>query len=319
MKSPLVGSALPSKSGICYDHLSDHVKPCLVCLASYPKHEDIWMSELKDLLIVQGLVEQIEMKSAEEVVNELIVSSLTKAKALPPSFSNLCNLETLVEGSCMVLSPCFWSLAKQRDVSMNICSFYDPNINEPTVLDEESRFPNLQNLEVCIGQLPDCSAEKICFPRLDIMRLQWLSLTSDTLSRIGRLPNLQELILEDTIIEEGKEWNMEDVTFQNLKSLKLDSVEFSEWQVDAEKSFPVLEKLYIATCDKLMEIPDSFGDIASLELIKVWYSPQLKGLIFNIKEYVEEMTGEDKLEVCFQGRWSRECEYEYEFINFFRT
>ncbi|XP_049405511.1 putative late blight resistance protein homolog R1A-3 [Solanum stenotomum] len=475
---------------LSYDHLSDHVKPCLVYLASYPKDRDIRIFELEDLWISQGLVEQIEMKSAEEVVDELISSSLiipfdnsickihdlvhdfcyiksrkekllhfidgskapsssssssdlmprgiiicfdkytfrlnenfvvfnpekknpyvkhllslkacmlclphkshlkhlrllksldlkditlkdsllneigmlvhlkyliiqTRAKALPPSFSNLCNLETLmvdnVEGSYMILSPCLWSLAKLRDVRMNGGALFDPDI---TVLDEDSRlenlrtlselylparledmediifkrFPNLQNLEVCIGQLPDCSAEKICFPRLDvlneleqlclsasswdsfpeythgfplslkIMRLQWLSLTSDTLSRIARLPNLQVLFLVDTIIEEGKEWNMEDVTFQNLKYLKLDSVEFSEWQVDAEKSFPMLEMLDISSCDKLMEIPDSFGDIASLELIKVWFCPQLKEMIFNIKEYVEEINGEDKLEVDF--------------------
>ncbi|KAH0676670.1 hypothetical protein KY285_024471 [Solanum tuberosum] len=479
---------------LSYDHLSDHVKPCLVCLAIYPKDEDMRISELKDLWISQGLVEQIEMKSAEEVVeiyvDELISSSLvipfdnsifkihdlvhdfcyiksrkeklihfiggtkalsssssssdlmprgiiiqfskytslfeldrnfvvfnpekknpyvkhllslkvyhgikdsfssiihlkhlrllksldlygitltdsllneigmlvhlkyliiqTKAKSLPPSFSNLCNLETLVvenlRGSYMVLSPCFWSLAKLRDVQMKCCALFDP-----TVLDEDSRlenlrtlyklhlpgledkediifkrFPNLQNLEVCIGQLEDCSAEKICFPRLDVlneleqlslsaswgsfseythgfplslkkMRLQWLSLTSDTLSRIGRLPNLQELILEDTIIEEGKEWNMEDVIFKNLKSLNLHRVEFSEWQVDAEKSFPVLEKLHISRCDKLMDIPDSFGDIASLELIKVRFCPQLIESTINIKEYVEEMTGEDKLELA---------------------
>uniref|UniRef100_M0ZR33 NBS-LRR resistance protein n=1 Tax=Solanum tuberosum TaxID=4113 RepID=M0ZR33_SOLTU len=90
------------------------------------------------------------------------------------------------------------------------------------------------------------------------MRLQWLSLTCNTLSRIGRLPNLEELILEDTIIEEGKEWNMEDVTFQNLKSLKLDGMRFSEWKVDAEKSFPVLEMLDITTYDKLMEHPRQF-------------------------------------------------------------
>ncbi|XP_015159070.1 putative late blight resistance protein homolog R1B-13 [Solanum tuberosum] len=90
---------------------------------------------------------------------------------------------------------------------------------------------------------------------------------------------------------------MEDVTFEKLKSLKLNSVEFSEWQVDAEKSFPVLKKLYISRCDKVMEIPDSFGDIASLELIIVWGSPQLRNSTFSIKEYVEEMTGEDKLEI----------------------
>ncbi|KAH0677809.1 hypothetical protein KY285_025610 [Solanum tuberosum] len=469
---------------LSYDHLSDHVKPCLVYLASYPKDKDIRISELKDLWISQGLVEQIEMKSAEEVVDELIFSSLvlpfdnyickihdlvhdfcyiksrkekllhfiegleapsssssssglmprgiiirfdgftirlngnfavfnpkkmnpyvkhllslkacmlclphkshlkhlrllksldlkgitlknsllneigmlvhlkyliiqTRSDTLPRSFSNLCNLETLVvdhsERSHMLLSPWFWSLAKLRDVQMKWGALF-----EPTVLDEDSRlenlrtlsklhlpgledtediifkrFPNLQNLEVCIGQLKG----KICFPKLDVlneleelrlysignsfseythgfplslkkMRLRWLSLTSDTLSRIGRLPNLQELILKDTIIEEGKEWNMEDVTFQNLKSLKLLHVEFSEWQVDAEKSFPVLEKLDIDRCDKLMEIPDSFGDIASLELIKLWLCPQLRESAINIKEYVEEMTGEDKLKLHIFG------------------
>uniref|UniRef100_M1B026 Late blight resistance protein Rpi-blb2 n=1 Tax=Solanum tuberosum TaxID=4113 RepID=M1B026_SOLTU len=95
MKSPLVGNALPSKSGICYDHLSDHVKPCLVCLASYPKDEDIWMSELKDLLIVQGLVEQIEMKSAEEVVDELI---------LIPFDNSICKIHDLVHDFCYIKS-----------------------------------------------------------------------------------------------------------------------------------------------------------------------------------------------------------------------
>ncbi|KAH0676653.1 hypothetical protein KY285_024454 [Solanum tuberosum] len=420
---------------LSYDHLSDHVKPCLIYLASYPKDKTIWISELKDLWISQGFVQQIEMKSAEEVVDELISSSLvipfdnsickihdlvhdfcyiksrkeklfhfmgrsnassssgmmargiticydqrlfqlditltdsllneigmlihlkyliiqTKANTLPRSFSNLCNLETLVvinrERSCMILSPWFWSLAKLRDVCMKPGALFDPDI---TVLDEDlrlenlrtldvlyltrsedtedffKRFPKLQNLEVRIIKLP----EKICFPRLDVlneleqlrlsasawdsfheythgfplnlkkMRLEGLALTSDSLSRIARLPNLQKLSLKNAIIEEGKEWNMEDVTFQNLKSLKLYCVKFSEWQVDAEKSFPVLEKLDIRACDELMEIPDSFGDIASLELIKVWYSPQLRESSINIKEYVEEMIGEDKLEVDFCG------------------
>ncbi|KAL3338056.1 hypothetical protein AABB24_030307 [Solanum stoloniferum] len=480
---------------LSYDHLSDHVKPCLVCLASYPKDKNIRISGLKNLWIGEGLVEQIEMRSAEEVVDELISSSLvipfdnsiykihdlvhdfcsiksrkekffyviggsnapsssssdrmprgitirynghlfhldenfvvfkpekknpyvkhllylkvydgindclsykshlkhlrllksldlynitltdsllneigmlvhlkllifkTKAKVLPPSFSNLCNLEILVvnkvEESFMVLSPCFWSLAKLRVVRMKCCPLFDPDINEPTVLDEDlrlenlrtldelylpgsedtenifKRFLNLQNLGVTIG---NCSAEKICFPRLDVLnelerlclsgsswysfheythgfplslktlKLKRLTLTSSTLPTIARLPNLQELCLVHVIIEEGKEWNMEDVTFQNLKSLTLIGVEFSEWQVDAEKSFPVLKKLLIGSCDKLMDIPDSFGDIASLEVIEVWCSPQLEELIFNIKEYVEAMTGEDKLGVCYNGRWSR--------------
>ena len=72
-----------------------------------------------------------------------------------------------------------------------------------------------------------------------------------------------------------------------------------KWKVDAEKSFPVLEKLFIDSCHKLMEIPDSFGDIASLKFITVQFSPQLKESLFKIKEYVEEINGVDKLHVQF--------------------
>ncbi|XP_015076027.1 putative late blight resistance protein homolog R1A-3 [Solanum pennellii] len=480
---------------LSYDHLSEHVKPCFVYLASFLKDEDISMSKLNDLWISQGL----EMKSAEEVVDELISSSLVipfnnfifkihdlvhdfcdikcrkekllhfirgskapsssdlmtrgiivhynhyvypldeyftvfdpeqnipyvkhllnlkdfgmyvrlsykshlkhfrllksldlcgitlpesllneigmlvhlkylkiwmKAKVLPPSFSNLCNLETLMvingNQSCMILSPCFWSLAKLRVVKMNLDAVFDPVITVlenlttlhdlylPGFEDTEDifkRFPNLKNLQVCIREhIP----EKIRFPRFDvlneleqlsfsvsfrnsfaeythgfplslkILKLEEFAVTSDTLSR---LPNLEELSLEQVIIGEGKEWNMEDhVVFQNLKSLKLSWLKFSkwnmedhiifqdlkylelkylnfsEWKVDAEKSFPVLEELFISGCDKLMEIPDSFGDIASLKFINVRYSPQLKESLFKIKEYVEEMTGEDKLDVEF--------------------
>nr|XP_019069358.2 putative late blight resistance protein homolog R1A-3 isoform X2 [Solanum lycopersicum] len=486
---------------LSYEHLSHDVKPCLLCLATYPKDEDISMSELKDLWIFQGL----EMKSAEEVVDELISSSLVipfddsifkihdlvhdfcyiksrkekllhfiggskapsssdlmprgiivhsykyvfsldeyfavfdpqqkipyvkhllslkdfdvtsiclsyrshlkhlrllksldlrgitlpdsllneigmlvhlkylkirmKAKALPPSFSNLCNLETLIVdnwvGSIILLSPCFWSLAKLRVVQMTWGAVFDPVI---TVLDEDlrlenlttlhnlfllgsedtedifKRFPNLKNLQVCIReQIP----KKICFPRLDVLNLyvfplnsfpeythgfplslkklmlKELTLTSDTLSSIARLPNLEELTLKNAIIEEGKEWNMEDhVAFQNLKSLtlsrlifsewnmedhvifqdlkylELEGLNFSEWKVDAEKSFPMLEKLFIHGCYKLMEIPDSFGDIASLKFIGVQFSPQLKESLFKIKEYVEEINRDDKLDVEFYG------------------
>ncbi|KAM3345137.1 hypothetical protein P3S68_024846 [Capsicum galapagoense] len=189
------------------------------------------------------------------------------------------------------------------------------------------RFPNLQTLAF----LMDCSAaEQIYFPRLDVLnklemvcasfecfgrthvhqfdfhfpsslkdvRLDGINLTSDALSGIGRsLPNLQNLDLICARIHFGKEWNMERVTFQNLKSLQLFEVSFSEWQGTADESFPVLEELCIQYCTEVIEIPQSFGDIASLKSIVVWGSPQLDESAIKIKEYVEEMTGEDKLEV----------------------
>ncbi|PHT49005.1 hypothetical protein CQW23_13213 [Capsicum baccatum] len=272
----------------------------------------------------------------------------TQIKSLPPSLSNLCNLETLKVrnngSSNMVLSPTIWSLAKLGRVDIRNCIVFDSDIDKPAKLENLTsltflmlscsvdsrdilkRFPNLRNLKFRM----DCSAaEQMYFPRLDVLNklervyalfdcsghlthvhqfdfhfpsslkeveLQWFNLTSDALSGIGRsLPNLQKLKLRRTRIEGGKEWNMEHVTFHNLKSLTLYMVSFSEWQVIADESFPVLEELCIDNCCELIEIPESFGDIASLKFILVW--TQLKESALKIKKYVEETTGEDKLEV----------------------
>ncbi|PHT48594.1 hypothetical protein CQW23_12802 [Capsicum baccatum] len=65
---------------LSFDHLSDHLKSCLIYLASYPKDEDIWIYELKELWSIEGLVEPTDLKSVEEVMevymDELISSSL---------------------------------------------------------------------------------------------------------------------------------------------------------------------------------------------------------------------------------------------------
>ncbi|OIS97193.1 putative late blight resistance protein -like r1a-6 [Nicotiana attenuata] len=317
---------------LSYDHLLDHLKPCLLYLASYPKDEDIQISQLNDLWSAKGFVEQNYMKSVEEVsesyVDELISSSLvilfnergikihdlvhdfcsrkaekeklfgfasssdlssssdlmprgmtihydrsetkfvlfspekknpyvkhllslkvvdmydklpenyhlrhlrllkrlelpdialadsllneigmlvhlrylnilTYARAFPPSFANLLNLETLVVdngSSAMVISPSIWSLPKLRHLRMSSFYLFEPTIDKPTVLEEESklenlrilhnpiifcledrkeifkRFPNLRSLSFSIG-IPrnfrsDAIKEQICFPRLDVV------------------------------------------------------------------------------------------------------------------------------------------------------
>ncbi|KAF3618373.1 putative late blight resistance protein R1-A-like isoform 2 [Capsicum annuum] len=349
---------------LSYDHLSDHLKPCFLYLASYPKDKDIRISELKDLWSDEGLVEATDL-SVEEVtevyVDELISSSLIdseylynsvsynwhlrhlrllkrldvqgiiltdtvlneigmlvhlrflritmKAKALPPSFSNLCNLENLLvdnSESNLALSPTIWSLAKLRYVDI-VSSLQTLGFHMDCSVAEQIYFPRLDvlnKLERVYAQFECCADTHVHqfdfhFPSsLREVNFNGLDLASDEMSRTGRsLPNLQKLVLSSASIQGGKEWKMEQVTFHNLKSLELFRVSFSEWQVTADESFPVLEELEITYCTKLIEIPESFGDIASLKFISVWLSPQLKKSALKIKEYVEEMTGEDKLEV----------------------
>ncbi|CAN4102010.1 unnamed protein product [Withania somnifera] len=88
----------------------------------------------------------------------------------------------------------------------------------------------------------------------------------------------------------------EEDTFEKLKYLQLLKVNLTKWEV-GEESFPMLEKLELWSCPKLEEIPPSFGDIYSLNIIKLVESPQLEDSAKKIKEYAEEMTGEDKLQI----------------------
>ncbi|CAN4101856.1 unnamed protein product [Withania somnifera] len=189
------------------------------------------------------------------------------------------------------------------------------------------RFPNLQVLTFDIMESREYSTDKYWFPKLDFLSelkhlkvgfessntndsgpclatnkswdfhfplnleklVLWnFPLTSDSLSAIARLPNLEELALVSPIIQ-GGEWNMgEEDTFENLKFLNLYEVTLAKWEV-GEESFPVLEKLELQRCHKLEEIPPSFGDICSLKTIKLVKSPQLEYSAQKIKEYVEDM------------------------------
>ncbi|KAM3267545.1 hypothetical protein P3S67_032301 [Capsicum chacoense] len=213
----------------------------------------------------------------------------TEVKYLPSSFSNLRNLETLVvinEGSTLVLLPSIWDLVKLRVLSIDACCFFDLDTDEPILITKDSKLENLRVLEIpVLSYAKGIEDIFICFPNLQ-------RFTFNSLSTIARFPNLEELFLTRTIIQ-GEEWNMgEEDTFVNLKYLNLDGVSPAKWEV-GEKSFPVLEKLDLRGCRKLDEIPPSFGDICSLKIIKLVKSPQLEDSAKKIKQYVEDMGGNE--------------------------
>ncbi|KAF3619473.1 putative transcription factor DIVARICATA-like [Capsicum annuum] len=187
------------------------------------------------------------------------------------------------------------------------------------------RLPNLQRLTLTLKESWDYTTEQYWFPKLDhLTKLDYLrvdfesSNTNDSgpsiatnwswdfhfpsdlklLSLwhfIARLSNLKELLVIRTIMQ-GEEWNMgEEDTFVNLKFLFLDEVTLAKWMF-GEKSFPVLEKLVLSGCHKLEEIPSSFGDICSLKIIQLVNNPQLEDSAKKIKQYFEDMGG-DELQV----------------------
>ncbi|PHT77759.1 hypothetical protein T459_15811 [Capsicum annuum] len=171
-----------------------------------------------------------------------------------------------------------------------------------------SSFSNLRNLET-LADFESSNANDsgpsvatnwswdFHFPsNLKTLTLSDFPLASYSLSTIARLPNLELLSLIRTIIQ-GEEWNMgEGDTLANLKYLGLFEVTLAKWDF-GEESFPVLEKLLLLGCRKLTEIPPNFGDIGSLKVIQLVESPQLEDSTLEIKQYVEDITGKDRLQI----------------------
>ncbi|KAG5598214.1 hypothetical protein H5410_029584 [Solanum commersonii] len=188
------------------------------------------------------------------------------------------------------------------------------------------RLPNLRVLKFDLKESRDYSTEQYWFPKLDFLteleeltvyfassnindsgpsaaiNWQWdfhfpsnlkillldeFPLTSDSLSTIARLPNLEELSLYRTIIH-GGEWNMgKEDTFEYLKFLKLHEMTLSKWEVGENWRDVV----------SLRRFRLGFEDIYSLKIIKLVESPQLEDSAMNIKKEAEDTRGGDKLQI----------------------
>ncbi|PHT44445.1 hypothetical protein CQW23_13603 [Capsicum baccatum] len=299
---------------LSYDHLPHQLKPCFLYLASYQRDTEIDTHWLKMYWRAEGIVEQTEMMSLEEVIeiylDKLISSSLVIA------FNEIDEPILIVEDLKF----------ENLRILQTLVLYYSKETEDIFI-----RLPNLQRLVFDIKESWDYSPELYWFPNLDFLHeletlevvfessitndnepsaatnwswdfhlpsnlkiLSWLNfpLTYDSLSIIARLPNLEHLFLTRTIIK-GGEWNMRDEdTLENLKFLMLDNVTLDKWEF-GEESVPVLEKLQLWGCHMLEEIPPNFGDIGSLKIIQLVESPQLEDSALEIKEYVEDIMGRD--------------------------
>ncbi|KAG5601807.1 hypothetical protein H5410_033177 [Solanum commersonii] len=98
-------------------------------------------------------------------------------------------------------------------------------------------------------------------------------LTEEMVLNIARLKKLESLPLKGGFPEWGKVnyyyWDMKNVEFPALKCLVLDTVRMYKWKA-SEESFPVLEDLVIRNCYYFKDIPPSFADIPTLQLIALY-------------------------------------------------
>ncbi|PHU06626.1 hypothetical protein BC332_23115 [Capsicum chinense] len=247
---------------LSYDHLSDHLKPCFLYLESYPKEKNIRISELKDLWSDERLVEPSDLKSVEEVMEvyvvELISSSLVIVRG-----------EFFYPGLGGVIDSLDESFG---GVSLSAPSIPPtPSIIPPSVPESTYGVPLVLSVNPLV--LPIYAYGTLQTPSVVP---PFIPVFEHGISILGVQPSS---MLTPQVGSQLAGFIMPLII------------------VIADESFPVLEELEIRYCTKLTEIPEIFGDIASSKSIRVSGSPQLKDSALKIREYDEEMTGEDKLEV----------------------
>ncbi|KAL3504653.1 hypothetical protein ACH5RR_034494 [Cinchona calisaya] len=131
---------------------------------------------------------------------------------------------------------------------------------------------------------------KFCFPShlkklsMSNSRLPW-----DEISYIGQLPNLEVLKLLNKAFE-GQEWEMKEGEFKKLKFLKLDSLDIELWNASSDH-IPSLVQLLVISCQQLEELPSSFGEIPTLQLIEMkWCSSSATDSVKHILEEQHDMS-----------------------------
>ncbi|KAG5608445.1 hypothetical protein H5410_019726 [Solanum commersonii] len=190
--------------------------------------------------------------------------------------------------------------------------------------DALKKFPNLQHLECTIRIHDDW------FPKFDVLnkleslfvkypwkdyfygkeyhfpsslkelQLYRFVMIPDLLSAITALPQLEILAIRNSYFLEDK-WDASEDIYQSLKTLTLQEVGFSEWEVDRE-TFPKLEELKIEYCEELTEIPCAFAEIETLKSIHIRIvNREVEDSAIEIKKQIIDFAGEDRLQVFLSG------------------
>nr|GMC61218.1 putative late blight resistance protein homolog R1A-10 isoform X1 [Ipomoea batatas] len=112
--------------------------------------------------------------------------------------------------------------------------------------------------------LPDASA----FPeKLRMLTLKGTLVPWDAMEVVGMLPNLEVLKLKSRACK-GQHWKLSGDWFPKLKSLLIQEMNLKQWTA-TDGAFPILERLIIIHCIRLKNIPSTFDELYSLQLIEL--------------------------------------------------
>ncbi|KAL0402644.1 UNVERIFIED_CONTAM: hypothetical protein Slati_4294300 [Sesamum latifolium] len=148
-------------------------------------------------------------------------------------------------------------------------SYFSGKNDQDYYLDNLVHFHQLEKLKVKIypSFLFRRKLNPVFPPSLRKLTLSGSRRPWEDMEIVGSLPNLEVLKLRDYAFR-GYKWETSEEEFRCLKFLLIDKSDLQHW-ITESSHFPNLKCLLLYLCWCLNEIPDDFGEIPTLELIKV--------------------------------------------------
>ncbi|KAL0402642.1 UNVERIFIED_CONTAM: putative late blight resistance proteinR1B-12 [Sesamum latifolium] len=147
-------------------------------------------------------------------------------------------------------------------------SYFGGQNDQDYHLNNLAHFHQLEKLKVKIHPtFPFRQKLNLAFPQsLKKLTMSGWQRPWEAMGIIGSLPKLEVLKLRDYAFR-GHKWETNEEEFCCLKFLLIDKSDLQEW-ITERNHFPNLKCLVLYRCWCLKEIPDGFGEIEGLELIK---------------------------------------------------
>ncbi|PHU13372.1 hypothetical protein BC332_14577 [Capsicum chinense] len=284
---------------LSYDHLPYHLKPCLIYLACFPKDKAIEKDMLKMYWRAEGFDEQREMKSANEVM-EVYFDNLISS-SLVISFNEIGNHPTF-QIHDLVHDFCF--IKAREEKLFRWISSSDPSSSSDLM-------PRIVNIEY----------------NKEHFELNNFILSSSKMKRHSELlrVDFKSSNTNDSGPSLVTNWSWNFHFPSNLKKLVLSDFPLASDSLSTIARLPNLEELglirtIIEGGEWNMGEGDTFENLKYLGLNEVTLeSPQLEDSALEIKQYFEDITGDDKLQILSPNNIPlSKTGVAFKFINFGR-
>ncbi|XP_019180017.1 PREDICTED: putative late blight resistance protein homolog R1B-12 isoform X2 [Ipomoea nil] len=237
-----------------YSHLPHNLKACFLYLGVFPEDDEINANNLARLWAAEGRVKAFKNESFEAVAKSL--------QACQCDQESLTKVTYLKKVSIIIRKP------NDRIIIRK------PNIDEPNdCIKNLVSLQQLESLSLCVvtDGIPDLMPQIINNILLlkSIRKLTFRKMKSEwkAINVLSKLPRLEVLKLRNS--ELGKKWEVpENVKFCHLICLKISHGNLKHWEAGVD-NFPKLERLFFNDCSELREIPNSYAEIPTLNLIQL--------------------------------------------------